>query len=106
MFKKNFRETFLIPLHAVARGNHKAIRNYGFCKYLNKVQKINSAEKVSLHQWLQGVFFSLYACNVGLVDGTDIARSVVYIGREFPFHIELSPSRSRDDTSEGQQDLD
>ena len=56
MFKKTFQETLLIPVHAVARGNHKKIINEWFHRYLNKVQKINSADKSSLHQWLQGVW--------------------------------------------------
>ena len=84
----------LIPVHAVANGNHKAIINEGFNRYFNKVQKIKSADKGSLHQWLQGVLFALYAWNEGPVDGTDIARSVVAIGREFQFPIDLSTSRS------------
>ena len=49
MFKKNFQETLLIPVHSVSRGNHKEIINEGFNMYLNKVQKINSADNVSLH---------------------------------------------------------
>ena len=73
MFKKTFQETLLISVHMVARGNHKAIINEGFHRYLKKVQKINSADKGSLHKWLQGILFPLYAWNVGPVDGTDIA---------------------------------
>ena len=63
MFKKTFQETLLIPVHEVERGKYKAIINEGFHRYLNKVQKIKSADKVRLHQWLQGVFFALYAWN-------------------------------------------
>ena len=81
MLKKNLQENLLIQVHAVATGNHKAIINEGLHGYLNKVQEINSAEKGSIHQWLQGVLFALYAWNTGPVDGTDIARSVVAIGR-------------------------
>ena len=44
MFKKTFHETLLIPVHAVARGNHKETINEGFCCYSNKVHKINSAD--------------------------------------------------------------
>ena len=62
---------------------------------MNKSQKINSADKGILHQWLQGVLFALYAWNVGPVDGTDIAQSVVDIGIKLPFPIELSTERSR-----------
>ena len=35
------QETLLIPVHEVTRGNHKEIRNEGFHRYLDKVQKIN-----------------------------------------------------------------
>ena len=49
--KKTFQYTLLNPVHTVSRGKHKAIRNDGFHRYLNKVQKIKSAYKVSLHQW-------------------------------------------------------
>ena len=72
MFKKTFQETLLIPVHAVAWGNHKAIINEGFHRYLKKLQKINSMDKGSLQQWLQGLLFALYAWNAGPVDGTEI----------------------------------
>ena len=74
MFKKTFQETVLIPVHAVSTGNHKSIRNEGFHRYLNKLQKINSVDKVSLHQWLQGVLFAIYDWNTVPVDETDIAQ--------------------------------
>ena len=93
----------LIPVNAVTRGNHKSIKNEGFHRYLNKVHKINSADKGSLNQWLQGVIFALYAWNEAPVDGSDIARLVVAIGREFPFPIDLPPERSREGTSERQK---
>ena len=41
VFRNNFQYTFLIPVHVVASGNHKDIRNKWFICYLNKVQKIN-----------------------------------------------------------------
>ena len=44
-------------------------------------------------------YFSLYAYNLGLVDGTCIYQLVVDIVRELPFPIYLSPSRSREGTS-------
>ena len=100
MFKKTFQDTLLIPVHAVARRNHKEIIKNGFHRYLKKLQKINSTDKGSHHQWLQGVLFSLYTCNVIPVDGTYISLSVVSIGREFPFTIGLSPAISREVNSE------
>ena len=73
MFKNIFQDTLLIPVHAVTRRNHKAIINEGFHMYLNKVHKINSVDKGSLHQWLPGVLFALYAFNAGPVDVTGVA---------------------------------
>ena len=73
MSKKTFQETLLIPVNKVARVNYKEIINEGFHWYLKKVQKINSSEKVSLHQCLQGVLLSLYTWNEVPVDGTDSA---------------------------------
>ena len=35
--------------------------------------------------------FSLYDWNASPLDGTDIDRSVVDIGRDLPFAIDLSP---------------
>ena len=67
---------------------------------MNKVQKIKSADKGGLHQWLQVALFALYAFNVGPVDVTYISRSLVDIGIDFPFPIYLSPARSREGTSE------
>ena len=61
MFKITFQYNIPIPLHAVARDNHKAIINEWFHSYLNKVHKINSEKKVSLRQLLLGVLFALYA---------------------------------------------
>ena len=55
---------------------------------------------------MQGVLFALYNWNVGPVDRTDISQSLVAIGREFPFTIDLSPARSRGGTSEGQKAMD
>ena len=102
MFKNTFQEKFIIPVHEVARGNHKAITNEKFHRYLNKVHKKNSVYRGSLHQYPQSVLFALYAWNAGPVYGTDIDRSLVAIGRELPFPIDLSPSRLREGTSEGQ----
>ena len=45
IFRKTFRGTLLIPVHAVTRGNHKVIINEGFHRYLNKPQNINSSDK-------------------------------------------------------------
>ncbi len=95
-----------IPVDPVSKENHKAVRNERFHRYLNKVQRINTADVGSLFQWKQGVLFAAYAWNAGPIDGTDIPRSLVAVGREFPFPIDLSNAIPRDGASEGQSALD
>jgi hypothetical protein len=58
LFAGTFKELFsllLIPIHQVSRGNHKAIRNQRCHCYLNKIQRINTADTGSLFRWMQGV---------------------------------------------------
>jgi hypothetical protein len=61
-----------IPVKLTLRGDHWAVRNEQFHRYLNKVEMINTAETTSYHQWKQGVVFGLYGWNAGPVDGTSI----------------------------------
>ena len=65
----------------------------------------NETTRADFNNGCKGVFFALYAWNAGPVDGTEISVSIVDIGRYFPFTIDLSPERSREVTSEGQQAL-
>jgi hypothetical protein len=59
-FKQLF-QILRIPVDPVSQENHKAIRNEMFHRYLNKVQRINTADVDSLFRWKQGALFSLYA---------------------------------------------
>jgi hypothetical protein len=109
LFKDMFLKTFQllrIPCQAVAPENHKAVRNENFHRYLNKVERINSADTASLWRWKQGVLFACYAWNSSPIDGTDVPRSQVAIGRQFPFPIDLSPALPRSTNQEGQHALD
>jgi len=107
MFKDMCR-TLLITVDAVSRDNHKAIRNERFHRYLKKVQGINTATTMSMHQWKQGTLFALYAWNAGPIDGTDITRSYAALGRSFPFPIDLAtmPPPFRVPNTKGQDALD
>ena len=95
-----------IPVEATSRENHRFVRNERFHRYLNKVQRINTADKGSWFQFRQGALFSLYAWNAAPMDGTDICRALVAVGREFPFPIDLSPAIPRDGVAESHQALD
>ena len=105
VFVKTF-QLLRIPVQAVSRGNHKAIRNENFHRYLNKVERINTADTDSQWRWNQGAMFAFYAWNASPVDGTDIPRCQIAIGREFPFPIDLSPVLPRAIVTEGQQAAD
>ena len=101
--RRLFKRTLLIPVHAFEKDNHKAIRDEGFHCYLENVQNIKLADKGSIHQYLQGVFFALYDWNAGPVYGTDASRRILALGIELPFPIELSLARSTEGTSERQK---
>jgi hypothetical protein len=105
VFKQLF-SLLMIPIHQVARENHKAIRNERFHRYLNKVQRINTADTGSLFRWKQGVLFSFYAWNASPIDGTDISRCLVAISRDFPFPIDIEATVMRGTSHEGQQAID
>jgi hypothetical protein len=79
-----------VPFHRVANGNHKAILNERFHRYLNKVQKIHQTDCKYLDQWVMELFFALYGWNASPVDGTNITRSLAAKGREFHFPIDLA----------------
>eukprot|EP00978_Attheya_sp_CCMP212_P011561 scaffold28579_cov50-Attheya_sp.AAC.2 len=105
IFKSTF-ERLRITVDAVSQENHKAIRNENFRRYLNKIERNNTADTGSLWIWKQGVLFCIYAWNASPVDGTDIPRSQVAIGREFPFPIDLTEPTVRTFPTQGQQALD
>ena len=106
MFKNIFQETLLVLLHTVARVNLEEIIKEGFHIYLKKIHKINSIGKSGLHQWLKEVFLVLCVCNEGPVYGIEFSWSVVVIGRDYPFMIDLSPSNSGEVTLEGHKSMD
>ena len=47
-------ESLGIPVKAVSKENHRAVRNEIFHKYRNKVQVLHAADKTSLAQWRLG----------------------------------------------------
>ncbi len=54
IFAGEFKALFQIlriPVDPVSKENHKAVRNERFHRYLNKVQRINTADVGSLFQW-------------------------------------------------------
>jgi hypothetical protein len=95
-----------IPVEAVSPENHKAIRNEHFHRFLNKIQKINTADSDDSFHWKQGTMFAIYAWNATPVAGTDISQSFCVVDREFPFPIDLGPAVPHDGIAKGQSALD
>ena len=98
-------ESIGIACHAVSPGNHRAVLNERFHRYLNKVQKSHAADCQSLTKWIMGALFALCAWNASPIDGTNIIRSFAAKGREFPFPIDLPESNtaSREHICQGDQ---
>ena len=105
VFRNTFQEILIKPVHALARGNHKSIKNQWFHNYFNNFYIIKSAYKVIIHHILRGLLFILYACNTVPVDGMEKFQSIVAIRRYLLFPIDLSPENSREFNSEGQKYL-
>ena len=76
--------------HAVAPENHNGVLCERFHRYLNKVQKIGAANTQSFTQWAQGIAFAAYSWNAAPIDGTNIVRSFVAKGRDFPFPLQIA----------------
>jgi hypothetical protein len=78
-----------IVYHAVSRENHDAILCERFHRFLNKVERIHTVDTTSFSDWVLGAFFATYAWNAAPIDGTDVTRSYVAKGREFPFPLDV-----------------
>jgi hypothetical protein len=74
---------------AVSKGNHKAVHNKCFHRYLNKAETINTVDTNLYVQWKQGVVFTVYGWNAGPINGISIPRLVGAMGCEFAFPINL-----------------
>ena len=81
---------FLIPVHVVSKGNHRAVRVERFFRYMNKTERITCANVQSYAAWLAAFFFAIYGWNASPIDRTDIFRCFVAKGRMFPFPIDVA----------------
>ena len=83
-------KTLKIKYHAVSPENHNGVLCERFHRYLNKVQKISAANSQSYAQWAQGLAFAAYSWNAAPIDGTNLVRSFVAKGRDFPFPLQIA----------------
>jgi len=88
-------EALLIPCEAVSRENDKANTCERFHRLLNRVQRINTSDTGTQFRWKHAVAFASYAWNAAPIDGTDLPRCVVAVGRDFPFPIDVNTATER-----------
>lgn len=84
-----FLEMLNVPYYMAPPQAHNAIMSERFHRYLNKVQKIHAADTQVYNQWKLGTLFAAYAWNASPIDGTDIVRSFVAIGKHFKFPLDV-----------------
>ena len=88
-----------ITLWPLARGNHKGNSVERYHRFLNKTQTICGNDRGTHESFVTNLKTSQYAWNASPIDGTDIARCIPAVGREFkfPMDIELQPSPTLND---------
>ena len=91
-FKYIFRQmvTILkIQHHDVSKGNHDAIIVERFNRFLNSSLKVFTNERDTTRVFVEGSLLAAYAWNSAPVIGTNISRSLIVVGREFQFPIDI-----------------
>jgi hypothetical protein len=82
-----------IPHHLSSKGNHNAIIVERFNKFLNSGMRIFTSERGTNRVFLEAVEMLCYAWNSAPVTGTDLSRSLLVVGRDFRFPIDISNNR-------------
>ena len=82
-------ELLQIPHHLSAKGNHNAIIVERFNKFLNSGMRIFNTERGTNRVFLEAAETLCYAWNSAPVSGTDLSRSLLVVGREFKFPIDI-----------------
>ena len=100
---KTMCEQLKITFWALSRGNHKGLSVERYHRYLNKTQAIVGNDRGTHKTFIQNAKTSQYAWNSAPIDNTDIVRSLVAVGREFrfPLDIELCPKPPLNDEQNG-----
>ena len=88
-----FRETsnlLTMNTHTLGGENHNPTIVKRTNRYLNKSMKIFCQERGTVKVAAEGILMALCAWNSVPIPGTDLSRSLVLLGREFYFPIDLS----------------
>ena len=78
-----------IPHHMSARGNHNAIIVERFNKFLNSGMRIFTSQRGTPRVFQEAAETLAYAWNSAPVTGTDLSRSLLTVGREYRFPIDI-----------------
>ena len=83
-------DIFSLRFHQAAQGNHKAVSVEQFFRYLNKAVTIAANDCNTNQVFIETSHCAVYAWNSSCIDGTDIVHSVVAVGQEFKFPLDIS----------------
>ena len=95
-FKKEFKEMcslLQITPHISAKGNHNATIVERFNKFLNSGMRVFNSERGSNRVFIKAVETLYYSWNSAPITGTDLSRSLLVVGQEFKFLIDISNNR-------------
>jgi len=87
-YRRTFEQmckTLKISFHPVAKRNHKAVGVERYHKFLNHSQTIATEQRGTPEIFVECGMTTAYAWNASYIDCTDIARSILAIGRELKF---------------------
>lgn len=77
----------------LARNNHKGLSVEHYHRYLNKVQTIVGEERGTHATFRQTCKIAQYGWNCSPVEGLDVTRSMIALGRDLPFPLDMELSQ-------------
>jgi len=101
-FYKEFRamcDLLNLNVHVLSGDNHKGMLVERVNKYLNKGLRILTNERESVRTSDESILLLIYGWNSIPIAGTDLSRSLVAVGREFNFPIDISTAKHLELTS-------
>ncbi|KAL3786998.1 hypothetical protein HJC23_005509 [Cyclotella cryptica] len=95
-FYSTFRamvDFLLLNVHTLSADNHKTMLVERINRFLNKGLRIFTNERGLIRTADEAILLLLYAWNSAPIAGTDLSRSLVAVGREFRFPIDISATK-------------
>ena len=88
-----------INMHVASGRNHDAIMVERFNNFFNKGLNIFCSERDTTRYFVQGTHMLAYAWNSAPVTETDISCSLIVVGREYQFPLDVIPGDTSIDIS-------